>query len=747
MGGVASATDITVGLIGCGAVADQYHLPALQRLLPPERVWLADTDHRRASLLAVKLGLPGNVVRDPRDLIGVIDAAIVAVPNDVHAAVASELLASGIHVLCEKPLSATVEGGERIVAAASGATVLRVGNVRRFFPSTRLLQHVLRTRQYGEPLRFVAEDGVPFEWGSASGFFLDRHRAGGGVLMDAGAHVLDQLLFWFGPDLEIVSYEDNAFAGVESDCRIEIAAGSVVGTVELSRLRRLRNTIRVECDGGTIESPLSELSDRLALTSNEPGGYAFEAAVPDESIEAHLAEVSDFLAAITGRPGTGATGEEALGVLRLIRECYARRAPLDEPWVSRPLRRRPAAPLGSTYKKILVTGASGFLGCRLSEHLRLAHGASVRAMIHRPERAMRLARLDVELVPGDLADPTSIERAVAGCDAVVHCAIGSDDDPGAYRFLTGKAAGTVAQAALRSGVKRFVHLSSVAVHGYTPVEPEVDEETPLRFTGDAYADAKIEAEAELDAALERGLPAVILRPTNIFGPYSAIFTEAPIAALKRGHVALAGDGAGPANTVYVDNVVHAITLALQSEHAVGERFVVSDDDGTTWRRLYEAYARLISPSCRVRSAPFAELYPEPEARAPEVHSPPADVARNGRSSPARNLRRVAVEQPVVRALGRVVLSPFPHAKDRLFDWLIAPPPSSPPPTVAPAPEPAPPLRFAPDEIPSKGFAEIQSSGVLFRAGKAREILGFEPDVRFDLAIELTGQWLRFTRLV
>jgi nucleoside-diphosphate-sugar epimerase len=85
------------------------------------------------------------------------------------------------------------------------------------------------------------------------------------------------------------------------------------------------------------------------------------------------------------------------------------------------------------------------------------------------------------------------------------------------------------------------------------------------------------------------------------------------------------------------------------------------------------------------------------------------------------------------------LSPAPRREADRGAFLTAP--------CAPAPEPAPPPRFAPDEIPSRGFAEIQSSGVVFRAGKAREVLGFEPDVPFDLAIELTGQWLRFTRLV
>ncbi len=313
-----------LGVVGCGAVAEFFHLPAIAAELGRDEVWLVDPDLEHARALARRFGRVSHVAVDHRGL--ELDAAIVAVPNDLHAELAADLLRRGIHVLCEKPLARTADEGRRIVEAAGPGTVLAIGNFRRCFPSTQLVRDLLERRALGAVTGFRAEEGFVYSWGTRSGFSLDRRRAGGGVLIDLGSHALDQLRFWLGPQLEVKSYRDDAHGGIEADCVVELGAG----TVELSRTRALGSRIALDCEKGTIEAPLARSGPvtvcfgdgRREELGGEPG--------PDGGYGAAFrAQLRAFL---DGRPVT--TGEEGLAVLELIDACYARRELLPEPWVT-----------------------------------------------------------------------------------------------------------------------------------------------------------------------------------------------------------------------------------------------------------------------------------------------------------------------------------------------------------------------------------------------------------------------------
>ena len=359
------------------------------------------------------------------------------------------------------------------------------------------------------------------------------------------------------------------------------------------------------------------------------------------------------------------------------------------------------------FQRILVTGASGFVGTRLCEHLRLTHDATVRGTAHDPRKAVRLARLDVERVSVDLGDPASLERALDGCDAVVHCAYGTTGTARLRRKLTGEATGTLAELARRAGVRRFVHLSSVAVWGLTPQDRELNESVPLTPVGHPYVDGKIESERGIAAARERGLATVVLRPTNVFGPWAPAFTAGPARAIRSGDVALIGEGKGPANHLYVDNLVHAIMRALDNDRAVGGIFVVSDPDGISWRELYDAYAGFSSPPRPVRSLPLDEY-----RRLTDKNRRP------------RALLIAAGDRPGLRAAGRRALRLVPGAQRRVRQ--IAGGGGS--------------------SRPSEELAALHVSNVRFALDHARDELGYDPPVSLDEALRLTGEWLRFARL-
>jgi len=228
--------------------------------------------------------------------------------------------------------------------------------------------------------------------------------------------------------------------------------------------------------------------------------------------------------------------------------------------------------------KVAVIGASGFIGGHILRGLR-ASGDDARAVV----RNLRYFQNDPNRRLADACDVYALRDAIAGCESVVDAVLGTDD------VIVDSVAPLYA-AAEAVGVRRFVYISSGSVHGQSPA-PGTDETSRLSVRHSfAYNNAKVRAERELRRLRARGtVELVILRPTIVFGAGSRWVFD--FADALRHNTAYVVDGAhGICNTIYVDNLVHAVRLALNADRVDGEAFLVGDEETVTWRELYQPIA-------------------------------------------------------------------------------------------------------------------------------------------------------------
>ena len=243
-------------------------------------------------------------------------------------------------------------------------------------------------------------------------------------------------------------------------------------------------------------------------------------------------------------------------------------------------------------KTVFITGATGFLGGAMAREL-ASQGAHVKALARRPGRDKYLQGVSgIEMVSGDLSDTAKLTELMQGCETVFHVAAQLG---GTYAIqYPANVTGTrsMAQAASQAGVKRFVHISSVAVYG--PRIPDVvTEDTPLSPGVNPYNITKAEAETALkDVAQQTGLAYTIIRPGMIYGPRNGMWTANLFSLAARRPLFFAGDGSGSAYTIYVDDVVDLALTAAQHPAAVNEAFNAVNDPAPTWRDFIGGYAKL-----------------------------------------------------------------------------------------------------------------------------------------------------------
>lgn len=271
--------------------------------------------------------------------------------------------------------------------------------------------------------------------------------------------------------------------------------------------------------------------------------------------------------------------------------------------------------------RVLVTGAGGFVGWALVQRLASQTGyftVAAARTLPRPEAGAcgelpGNATQWVEL--GDLMDGKPPPGLFEGVDVVVHCAARvhvmqepNADPMAAFRAVNLDGTLTLARAAVRSGVRRFVFLSSIKVHGEaTSYGKPFIADTPL-YPADPYAISKMEAEKALMAlAAESGLEVVIVRPPLVYGPDVKANFNSMMKWLGRGIPLPLGAIRNRRSLVSLDNLVDFLMVCLDHPNAAGQAFLVSDGEDLSTTDLLRRLAEALGKPARLVPVPCALL--------------------------------------------------------------------------------------------------------------------------------------------
>lgn len=239
---------------------------------------------------------------------------------------------------------------------------------------------------------------------------------------------------------------------------------------------------------------------------------------------------------------------------------------------------------------VTVFGGSGFVGRHVVSRL-AQDGWQVRVAVRRPDEALFLKTAGVvgQVTPmaANIRDQASVERAIAGADAVVNLvAILYERGPQRFKALQAEGAGRVAAAAKRAGVRHLVHVSAIGADA---------------ASDSLYARTKAEGEQ----AVLRAFPdAVILRPSIIFGPEDGFFNRFAGMAMMAPALPLIGGGKTKFQPVYVGDVAAAVARALTLRESAGKTYELAGPRIYTFRQLMEILLREIGRKRLLLPLPF-----------------------------------------------------------------------------------------------------------------------------------------------
>jgi len=602
-----------VGLVGAGFIS-RVHAEALRTVRGAQITAVIDPVSANAESLAREWSIP-HVFASLDDALAAdaLDCAHVLVPPDRHADVAAALIAAGKPVLVEKPLADAADACSTLVRQADTAGVsLGVNQNFVHHPAFVRLRRSVQECELGRPTSVACIYNLPLRQIAARQFGHWMFAAPGNLLLEQAVHPLSQIAalagpinqmrVLAGPTLPIAPGQaitptlDAIFACADLPASMRFAVGQsfpfwqisvvcddgvAVADILANRFYTQRRTRWLD----TVDGVASAARTGAALAGDSirnAGDYGLSLLRLKPRSDAFFvsirASIAAFHAALDGGQPPELDGR--FGTM-LVTACEQMRD-LAFPAPSAPAA-APIAPVASeTAPDIAILGGTGFIGTHLVQKC-LEEGLSVSVMARSVRGLPALFQHPrVRMTGGNIRDPAAVEAAIGGAKLVVNLAHGGGS--GSWEQVRDAMLGgaeTIARACLAHGVRRLVHVGSIAAlylgPGSTPVTGATSPDPQTERRAD-YARAKAACDRVLlELHGREGLPVVILRPGVVVGQGGPLLHSGLGFFNNDQHCIGWNDGRNPLPFVLVEDIATAILLAARAEGVEGRCYNLVGD--------------------------------------------------------------------------------------------------------------------------------------------------------------------------
>jgi predicted dehydrogenase/nucleoside-diphosphate-sugar epimerase len=625
-----------VAIVGCGKISTA-HIMALRQIEGLEICALCDTNEYRAKDLTEIAGTNA-IYPDFGALLEneAPDVAHILTPPATHSELAIQGLEARSHILVEKPMALSVEDSDAMIEAAhKNERKLCVNHNYLFKPSIQRARDLIKAGAIGEVIyinsyyglageggAYGGKAGSHWAWKLPGGIFTNfiphliyLHQEMQGSINSIGGVSLSRL-HADAPisELVVLLQGDNSSGvmGISMQTRPYAKFVDIYGTngiIHADLVREVCTTNRVWGLPRMLSKVVFNVEDSVQLAAGTLRN-SFEVALGrlPNMPGMHILLDRFYRSILSGDEDPPVSGEAGRDVVQVMQMIWEKSGGFSIAVTSKPPRKADPQPKTKVETeiaskrllshKVLVTGASGYLGGYLASALGRV-GAEVTSLVRDPNAVSTELESNSRIVYGDLRDQSAIEAAMDGADLVFHCAaITTNKIPWRlHEEVNISGSELIFRQALKANVRRLIHVSSVMIYGMRPLPSKVPfvESDPYPQRPDKWAyymRSKIEAEKRAMEYWEsEHLPIAIMRLGILYGPEGGPLPATPLVRFGGLGITI-GLGRNFMPYTYMDNAIDALLLAALSPEAEGQAFNIVDEPPITRRKALVDISRL-----------------------------------------------------------------------------------------------------------------------------------------------------------